>query len=116
MTGVVQRMREALSRTVAGECPGDEAFAESYPGLHEFLGLSKLPDGSPRARSKLTVFYDGPVFKASLTEPDSECSAFVTSESFLGVLAALEDAIQSDSLDWRRWWTGTKPGRSAKRG
>jgi len=116
VSNFVDGMRRRLNSVAEGECPGDEAFASSYPGLHEFLGRTKLADGSPRARSKLTLFYDGPWFKATLTEPDAECSAFVTSDSFLGVLSALEDGVQSETLDWRRWWAGGKARKLSSRG
>lgn len=116
MAQFVGRMRDRMKRVSDGEMPADEAFAESYPGLHEFLGLSKLPGGENRTRSKVTIFYEGNVFKANLTEPDEEASAFVTSDSFLGVLATLEQAIQEDTLDWRRWWSGQSKGTARKRG
>lgn len=115
MAEFVQRMRDQLSRTVAGESPGDVDFARLYPGLWEFLSLAKLPDGSPRSRSKMQLFLDGPCWKASLTEPDAECSAFVTAETYLDLLQSLENAIQADSLDWRRWWVGGKAGKGSKR-
>lgn len=116
MSDFVGRMREQLSRIVSGEQPSDEAFIRSYPGIHEFLGRTKLEDGRPRARSKVTLFYDGNLWKCSLTEPDAEASAFVTGETFMGVLATLEESIQGDLLDWRRWWVGGKSPRMAKRG
>lgn len=112
----IERMRANLARVVDGESPGDVAFADTYPGIHEFLGCARLADGAARSRSKLTIFYDGAVFKAGLTEPDAECTAFVTSDTFLGVLGSLEDGIQTDSLDWRRWWAGKQSGKSVKRG
>lgn len=112
MGGFVERLRREVSRTVDGECPVDESFITEYPALWDFLTRQVLEDGTKRARSKLTLFAEGAVLKGSLTEPDMEMSAFVTGESVLGVLRAMEEAIQSNTLDWRRWYRGGKSGRS----
>lgn len=111
----IEKMRAQCAKTIEGECPVTEDFVQAYPGLHDFLGRSKLLDGSARTRSKLTIFYDGPKVKVGLTEPDLEMSAFVTAEGVFEALLALEEAIQTESLDWRRWYTNGKPKGDSKR-
>ena len=115
VTKFIERMREMCLKTVEGECPCTEEFVQAYPGVHDFLGRTKLADGTARTRSKLTIFYDGPRVKIGLTEPDLEMSAFVTSEGFFEALQALEEAVQSETLDWRKWWSNGKSRGDSKR-
>jgi hypothetical protein len=115
MSDFIERMRRTCAKTVDGESPADEDFVERFPGIHEFLGRSKLADGSARTRSKLTLFYEGAAVKLGLTEPDMEMSAFVTSDGVFAGLQCLEEAIQGDKLDWRRWYGNGKHRGNSKR-
>lgn len=115
VSDVIARARERLERAERGERPPDEAFAGEYPALWEFVSVSTMPNGGKRTRSKLTLFLEGDQWKAALTDPDVEASAFVTADTFLDALRSLETQAQEDTLDWRRWWKGGDRSKKQKR-
>jgi len=72
-----------------------------YPSLMEFLTEEKYTDGSARQCGTLTVFSDGGSVKASVNDRDLNRVAFITAETFEGLLGLVEDKLKSSSVDWR---------------
>lgn len=91
-------MREQAPAAV--QLKGD-SFAKKLPGLVEFLTLATYEDGSARVPGTLTIFADGCWVKACLSDRDQGLVAFASSDSFTGLLEALELGLQGDTLEWR---------------
>jgi len=110
---VLRNRRDRASPTADG---GDrpqvsESVLKAYPGLLEFLGATRYPDGTDRVPGSVSIFIDDTALKACLNDKDGEASAYVTADSFKGILDVLERKLQDDSLEWRSW----KKGLRAKR-
>lgn len=88
----------------------DSAFAKKYPALAEFISLEEWSEGVPRTRGTITVFWEDGAFKASLNDRDSESVAFVSKNSFAGLLDALEKGLVGSTHDWRGWRGKGKQG------
>jgi len=86
----------------------DPAFASQHPALLEYLTLDRFDDGSRRETASITLFFGDGSFKACLNDRSNKRVAFVSADSPIAVLGALEKGIQEDSLDWRPVKT---PGR-----
>lgn len=50
----------------------------------------------------MTVFCEDGKFKAAITDKDSGMVAFLSSDSFQGLLEALDRGLGNGSLDWRQ--------------
>lgn len=79
----------------------DESLYKSAPELHDFLLVGHWPDGSVRDRGTLLVFSDGGSLKGCLNDKDAGAVAFVTAETFQGVLKAANAALAEGKGDWR---------------
>jgi len=99
----VKRAADSLKKVRQAACPADEEFKVEYPAIWDFLTCDKHSDGKARQRSTLTVFADLGAWKASLNDRDAKCSGFVASDTFCGVLKALEEQLADGTLDWRSW-------------
>lgn len=95
----------------------DPKLAAAYPALCEHLCRSRDDDGKPRQTCSLTLFGASGGFRGFLNDRDSGASIAVHSESFTGLLAALEADLQSDSPHWTwRPDVDGKKGRKSGRG
>lgn len=79
----------------------DGAFFKKYPALSEFLDLEEWEPGQTRERGTMTLFFEQGAFKAAVNDRDSGLVAFVSKQSFQGLLEAIEKGLQTGSLDWR---------------
>lgn len=79
----------------------DLLFGAQYPNLEEFLRESRWSDGSRRDTGSMLIFLDDGRWKGMLRDRDARMVAFVSAVSFDNVLAALEQGLVDDSLDWR---------------
>jgi len=79
----------------------DEDFYSSYPALWEFLTESCYEGGGKRELGTVSLFKDGDVLKACLSDRDVGEVAFVSGSSFKAVLDAMEQGLCSGGLDWR---------------
>lgn len=98
----VLRKRDAVVRSGGGDdTPGACCISSSCPGVFEMLTSRRYPDGSIRLPSTLLVFCEDGMFKGCLNDRDNQLTAWASSESFSGLLEALERGLSSDSLQWR---------------
>lgn len=109
----VSVLRVRSTRKGAGEDGSDlnalpESLLKAYPGVLEFLGATRYPDGGERVPGSLSFFIDEGQLKACLNDKDQECSAYVTGDAFKAILDTLEKKLQADSLDWRSWKKGLR--------
>jgi len=79
----------------------DEDFYAEWPGLWEFLTEPSYDDGGKRALGTVSVFKDGEVLKACLSDRDRAEMAFVSAVSFKGLLDAMEQALSSSHTEWK---------------
>jgi hypothetical protein len=79
-------------------------LAERAGALCELLTVTEL-DGKPRQTSSLTVYCEGSAWKGLVKDRETSCVLWATSDSFLGLLEALEAMLESGSAEWRedRW-------------
>lgn len=99
-----------LSPAQANAPPTDQ-FAVTAPGLMEYLTHDKYEDGTPRERSALSVFIEDGWYKLALNDKDLRRSLYVTAESLIEALKALERHLLADTGDWRSWSGGKKKGK-----
>lgn len=82
----------------------DPKFSQGFPFVYEFLTETKWEDGGAREVGTLTLFIESGVWKACLNDRDSECSMYVTGETTLACMKALEARLDgSQQPDWRQW-------------
>jgi hypothetical protein len=112
MNEYLRKSASAAKAQKAGKEVEDDAFEKSFPALSAFLTETQGVDGSPRELCRVTVFADRGRWKASLVDPGTEHSLFVTLERPQDAFKALEKALSGSEVDWRAW--GGR--RDAKRG
>jgi hypothetical protein len=79
----------------------DPGFQRDFPGLYEFLTLSRWPDGAPRVPGTALAFAEGGRVKVCLSDKDAGLVCFVTATDWLGAWLAAEEAVGSEYGDWR---------------
>lgn len=84
-----------------GKPATDPAMEKALPAVHEFLTCLDDGTGKPRETATLNIFVQDGMWKAFLNDRHSGMSLCVSSESFQGVLGALEREIQGESPGWR---------------
>lgn len=72
-----------------------------YPTLWEWLSCAVYDGGEPRTLPTLNVFFDAGMLKGFANDRDQGLSACLTSDTLEGLLAALEDGLKADCLEWR---------------
>lgn len=95
-----KRDRAAVEASVSGG-PALDALAKKVPTLWEFLSLGEYDDGSKRVLGTLIIFVDGALVKGFVNDRDQGLSACVSSGTLLGLLEAVEDGLEGDTLEWR---------------
>jgi hypothetical protein len=93
---------------VKGKKPAmaDKAFADAHPVLHAYLTEEVDEEGKSRSVSKATVFVEQGQVKVSLSDPDNDCSLYVSCDAFASIWEALEGRLASGEADWRSWKGG----------
>lgn len=97
----VKRLVPLADGDLHGERAVDDDMARDYPALYEYLTLDWL-EGAARETATLGVSVDAGQFKARLADRDAGLVTFVSSDTFLGVLEALEGRLAAGTADWRR--------------
>jgi len=92
----------------------DPSFSKKCPTVLEFLGCNMWPDQTPREPGTITLFIEGHRWKAGVNDRDGEFSAYLSAETFQGLLEALERGLDQDKLDWRPWKKSTGVAKKAK--
>lgn len=95
------RKREVKSASSQGLPASASVMATTMPALWAHISCGSYPDGSVRQRSTLSVFVGDYGLQACLNDRDNGLVAFVTGDSLVAILDALEASLASDSLDWR---------------
>jgi len=82
----------------------DAKFVAAFPRVHEFLTCDKWDDGKSRVTGSLSLFIEQGVWKACLNDRDTEASLYVTGETTLACMKALEGRLDgTKEADWRAW-------------
>jgi len=97
----VQKALASHGRSGGGGMASDADLAASCPALHEFLTVSRLPDGTSRQVSTLLVFTEGQLWKAVLNERDGDLSLWATAETLQGLWHELEARLTAPVVEWR---------------
>lgn len=79
---------------------GDKSFEASFPALWDVMTTNAVK-GKPVKTMSVTVFVEGAEVKACLNDREGEEVAFVSSDTFQGLLDALEGGLVNGTLDWR---------------
>jgi hypothetical protein len=98
----LNRLREVANKGAAASVVNDPAFAKVCPALHEHMTVTAFDDGQVRSTCSLVLFCEEGVFKACLTDRDTEFSLWGTGETFHGALASLESRLVSPDPGWRK--------------
>lgn len=80
---------------------------ERAPALGAYLTCDTWPDGKPRSHSTLIIFVQDGMFKACLSDKDTNMGLWSSAKSFDDLLEALEARLTDDRPDWRK----SKPKR-----
>jgi len=79
----------------------DGEFSSRYPTLWDYLSQAAWEDGKARQTSTLFIFLDDGKWTVMLKDRDRELVAFFKAERLTVCLTLIEDALCSDSVDWR---------------
>lgn len=86
---------------VRGADPSD-TLAGHFPTLWEFLAAEVWPETSERREpGAVVLFLDSGVPKALVKDKDAGQVCFVTSDTFWGLLGAVERILEEGGGDWR---------------
>lgn len=110
MASFIEKALAARAKIKKGGKRGPEKALAEFPALVEFLTVDKLPNGSARTPSALSLSMDDGVCKGCLKERDEGLILWASADTFQGVLEALEAQLTSEAPDWRpdRWAKGGK--------
>jgi len=97
----VQKALATQAAGAGGSAASDADLAATCPALHEFLTLSRLPDGKARQTATLSLFVEGSLWKAVLNERENNLTLWATAESLQGLWAELELRLTAEVVDWR---------------
>jgi hypothetical protein len=87
---------------------GDSAFAKRYPTLARMLCDAFWDDGKSRECSSFSVRMDQTSVFVSISDHAMQASLFTTAATLEEGLALAEQAIASDTGQWRPWKGGPK--------
>jgi len=97
---------EAKQTDFEASCP---KFEKSHPNLFGFMACNVgLEDGTVRERSKVSIFCEGGRFKAALHDPETGASIYTTLDTPSEALDGLEQALEEEKPDWRKWGKKSK--------
>jgi hypothetical protein len=85
----------------------DPDLKKGFPTLHDFLTLTGWA-GKQRKSGTCLVFAEDGKWKCCLNDRDGSHYCFVSSESLVGLLGALERGLKTGGLDWRPSRTGRR--------
>jgi len=90
-------------RTGPVEEPFNDAdFKKAYPTLAAFLTDTQYEDRSPRTTATLLIFCENGVLRMCLNDRDNNRSVFFTNETVEGCLMSAENALCSNTVEWRQ--------------
>jgi hypothetical protein len=103
-----QEVSQMIRRPKPGERCGpvespfnDAEFKQRYPTLAAYLVETAYEDRAPRTTSTLLIFCENGILRMCVNDRDNNRSVFFTSECVEGLLMAAENALCSQTADWR---------------
>jgi hypothetical protein len=99
---VFKRLRKLAASAAVGSGVEDAEARARWPLLFAFIAEPTYPDGTARELATVTVFVDTGVFKACLSDRDTQQSLWASSGSLEGLWDALEGRLNDPDADWRR--------------
>jgi len=96
-----QKASENAKSKGGGGSVTDKTFATKFPAIWDFLTDQAPIGGKPRLTTAFTFSLDAGLLKMRVNDRQRGLYAFVSSESFQGLLEAVEDGLKEDCLDWR---------------
>lgn len=114
MAKFVDRVATKVTASTRLASPAVAAWANAYPALWEYLTLDAYEDGEARLTSMLMFFAEDGCFKGCLQDRQEGRSLWVTGESLVLCLDALEARLQAGNADWRQMKSGLS-GKSKRR-
>lgn len=100
MASALKELYKRMQNQVTKAGASDPSFEGDYPALYDFLTLA-LMEGKARELGTLTVFCQDGRFKGSLQDKETKHYCFVSSDTFLGLLEAMEGALVNAEHEWR---------------
>lgn len=91
-----------------------DALGSLRPAIWEYLTCEQWEDGTPRQTATVTVFWEDSRVKLCLNDRFAGRSLWVSGESLIAALDALEGQLEAGTGDWRRnrtWPAEKKRGR-----
>ena len=85
----------------------ERGLVGEHTNLRDYLTNPKYDDGTPRELATITLFWEGQP-KAALNDRDYKRSLYVSSDTWAGCLANLEDCLANNDGEWRAWGGGKK--------
>ena len=77
------------------------SFEDKWPTVYAYVMQDRFEDGSFRQTSTLLFFLDQGRLKVCLSDRQCSRSLFRSSRSVDGCLDALEEALTTDTADWK---------------
>ena len=91
----------------------DPELSKKFPALHEWLTRQLDDEGKPRQTASLTVYGVPGGFKGFLNDRGTGASLSAESDSFKGLLTALEGELESDAPQW--FWRNGQGEQNGKK-
>jgi len=79
----------------------DADFRKNYPTLAAYLTETKYQDNTPRVTATLLIFCESGVLRVCVNDRDNNRSVFFTSECIESALLAAENALSTNTAEWR---------------
>lgn len=108
----VSRPASSSSASPAPAAALDSVFVARCPALWEYLSLCQWEDASPREPATLILVVEEGRWKACLSDRANGRVGWRTADTLAGLLDALEAALVTDVMDWRR--AKAPPGRRGR--
>jgi len=102
LMSVLDKVFAKASPTSSGRTIDDPEFAAEFPVLFEVLSNTEPIEGKPRVTASMMIITEDGVAKAGLRDRQTNLSLWVSSETILGVFAALEKALSQSPVPWRK--------------
>jgi len=116
VTAMLERKAELKSSVNGYARPNDPDGAKKWPTLWDHLTQTAWSDGEERRTTSFTFFYDRGLLRIVAHERNEERTLWAAAPTLLGLLAAIDAALRSDTAEWRydRDSNGGKGGRVKK--
>lgn len=101
MAEFAERRRKSQVKGGGGMVKRDPRIEKDYPATWDLLTTSKLQDGTVVRTMTVLLFIQDGWWKACLNDRQGEVSSFVSAETAVALLQAIEEGLAQDSLEWR---------------